>query len=82
MKTGDIVLHKPTGEQWLVAGVENGYVMWCGWPEGRAPMSDCELIESVDSDAELSLLRTLAAMSSPDMRRSFAQRRLAEIGAQ
>lgn len=34
--TGDTVKHKPTGEEWLVAGVKGDRLMWCGWPEGWA----------------------------------------------
>lgn len=80
IKTGDTVLHRPSGEHWLVAGVDGDRLMWCGWPEGSANLSDCELINSCDAASELSMLHELADMSSPDMRRRFAIRRLTEIG--
>lgn len=43
---GDSVLHRPTGERWIVAAADmaNDDLMWCGWPEGMARVSDCEVV--------------------------------------
>lgn len=43
MRTGDHVLHKPSGETWVVAFVDGDDLAWCGWPNGLARTSDCEL---------------------------------------
>lgn len=80
IRTGDTVIHKPTGEEWLVAGVDNGQLMWCGWPEGSADLADCELVESASDQASMELLQTLAAMTGPDMRKRYAIRELEKMG--
>jgi hypothetical protein len=36
--------HRPTGEEWRLAYCDGKFVSWCGWPEGTAQMSDCDLI--------------------------------------
>lgn len=52
-RTGDSVLHGPTGETWVVAWADpaTGYMSWLGWPEGEAKISDCTLDEAaIDAD--------------------------------
>lgn len=44
-RCGDTVRHRPTGETWLVAFAHRNEIAWCGWPDGRAHLSDCEVIE-------------------------------------
>lgn len=49
IRANDIVLHRPTGEKWLVCGVDydRGRLIPCGYPfPSIADISDCELIES------------------------------------
>ena len=44
----DIVLHRPSGETWVVCGVnhETGQLIACGYPfPSMANVEDCELIE-------------------------------------
>ena len=45
IKAGDSVLHKPSGETWLVASIspDENDLTASGWPETEAPVSDCEL---------------------------------------
>ena len=45
-RCGDHVLHRPTGEEWVVAyaDAERDELAWCGWPEGHAKLSDCTLV--------------------------------------
>lgn len=74
--TGDTVKHKPTGEEWLVAGVKGDRLMWCGWPEGWAALTDCELVEKATPAARDKLLHELAAMQGHDIRKSYAMQRL------
>ena len=42
--TGDVVRHRPSGEEWLVAYVDGDRLAWCGWPPGDAPLLDFELV--------------------------------------
>ena len=45
---GDTVLHRPTGETWVVCGVnyEQGRLIPCGYPfPSMAWLEDCELLE-------------------------------------
>lgn len=48
IKAGDGVLHKPSGEQWYVLGVNYSEDRLCiaGYPPSLAKISDCEYIES------------------------------------
>lgn len=48
IKPSDTVLHKPSGETWVVCGVDHdkGELIPCGYPfPTLAKLSDCELIE-------------------------------------
>ena len=48
IRPSDVVLHKPTGETWVVCGVdrEKGELIPCGYPfPTLAKIDDCELIE-------------------------------------
>lgn len=75
--TGDTVLHKPTGERWVVAFVQNGRLSWCGWPEGTADLADCELVEAATDERRVRLLNEMASMGSQDDSRCrFARWRL------
>jgi len=48
VKAGDTVLHRPTGETWVLLRVKDGYVYPAGWPQSRAREKDCELVEACD----------------------------------
>jgi hypothetical protein len=73
--TGDVVLHKPSGEQWLVAFVEGDMLCACGWPESLAPLADCTLVTRATPEARISLLHEMARSSGA--RASYANRALA-----
>lgn len=75
--TGDSVFHRPTGETWIVACVQDGRLSWVGWPEGTASVADCDLTERATPESRLKLLQDMAAMSQPDHRQRYAARRLA-----
>ena len=48
IKPNDIVIHKPSGEKWVVCGVDyrTGELIPCGYPfPTLAKISDCELVE-------------------------------------
>lgn len=72
--TGDGVLHRPSGETWVVAYVNNGHLAWCGWPHGMAPVADCELVSEATAEYRTKLLRDMVRCD--DSRGSYAQRRL------
>lgn len=78
--TGDTVRHEPTGEDWLVAFVEDGRLCACGWPCSFVPVTDCTLIEKATNEERAGLIRDMAAMSGADPRKAFAQRVLAADG--
>ena len=51
IRANDIVFHRPTGEEWVVCGVneELGTLIPCGYPfPSLADVSDCELKESCE----------------------------------
>lgn len=73
--TRDHVLHKPTGESWLVAFVAGERLFACGWPPGSVPVSDCQLEKKVDQACRDKLLRDMAAMNDAfDARCRYARR--------
>lgn len=48
IQPNDVVFHKPSGETWVVCGVNHseGTLIPCGYPfPSIAKISDCELIE-------------------------------------
>lgn len=48
-RCGDHVLHRPTGETWVVAyaDAERDELAWVGAPDGVAKLSDCDLVTRV-----------------------------------
>jgi hypothetical protein len=79
-QTGDHVLHKPSGETWLVAMVEGEHLTCCGWPESVARVSDCKVVKVATADERLKLLQNMARSSG--RRAAYAQRALAAPGPQ
>lgn len=78
MKTGDTVLHKPTGERWIVAVCNSKEVIPCGWPLTLADPNDCELVKSCSVDEELTLLDDMRKITdASDPRRLHAEYRAA-----
>ncbi len=82
--TGDTVLHRPTGEQWLVAGVEGDRLSWLGCPEGTASQVDCDLIRKASPEDRMMWLRDLAkpAREGGDHRVRMARKVLMAIGTE
>lgn len=74
LRTGDRVLHRPTGETWIVAFVEGGKIAWCGWPDGRADVADCDRIHVATEEEHRQLVRELARLRGDT--RGAAVRRL------
>lgn len=83
--TADAVLHRPSGEKWLVAVVksENDELIPCGWPLSFARLSDCELVRAATDEQRMKLLREMAEMrDDSDPRCRHAKWRLGIRGAQ
>lgn len=76
MDTGDVVLHRPTGERWLVAYVQSEYVACCGWPLSMAKIEDCTLLIIATAPERLKLLQEMANMPGSDPRKTYALNRL------
>jgi hypothetical protein len=74
--TGDVVLHKPTGERWVTAYVSGENLCCLGWPESFANVSDCTLIKEATPEERLLILKRMADMSSDDARKRYAIHRL------
>lgn len=74
--TGDRVFHGPTKETWLVAFVDGEHLYYCGWPEGRARLSDCTLVDKATTERRHRLLLDMQHTSGP--RGSYARRVLAD----
>lgn len=72
--TADTVLHRPSGEQWSVAFVDDDRIYWCGWPEGSANFSDCELLKKATPAERHAALVDMSKSSG--CRAAFAQRAL------
>ena len=70
MRCGDVVRHIPTGEEWLVAYADHdsGYMAAAGWPQERARISDCEIVERCSDDEHADHVKAWAARSTSDHR--------------
>lgn len=58
--TGDVVFHRPTGEEWLVGRVDRDSLYWLGWPPGRAQVKDCLLVDKATREGREKLLMEIA----------------------
>lgn len=78
-RAGDHVLHKPSGETWVLAcDEERGEVICCGWPESFAKAADCELVDAVSDEYRRELLLRVARSCSDQTRGSRALEQLAK----
>lgn len=80
-RAGDVVRHRPTGEEWQLAHCEDGRVAWCGWPEGQADAADCELVRAATDEQHRAMLEAWAAKGTfgRDGRTLVARRQLYEL---
>lgn len=72
MRAGDIVRHKPSDEEWVVAYQDGEYMAWCGWPEGEARVSDCEVTKEATEAEHREWLQRLAKSSGKRARMALA----------
>lgn len=76
MRTADHVLHKPSGETWVVAYVEGDDLVACGWPLTMVPVSDCELVKAATDEDNEKLLKKMSVMLRSDPRCYYAKAEL------
>ena len=76
MRTGDIVLHQPSSEEWVVAWADHqsGYMAPCGWPTCQARISDCTIVGAATDDASDKLIDELSRSGRTDAHRAAAIR--------
>jgi hypothetical protein len=89
LRAGDVVLHRPTGEKWVLAYavMERNEVAACGWPPSCAKADDCVLVEAAMDETHEKMLREWAekvpmeADYHGDHRSSECKRQLAALEA-
>jgi hypothetical protein len=64
IRCGDRVLHRPTGEEWVVAWADpaTGDLAWCGWPSGMARIGDCVVVNRAGEDEHRDWVHRVAAL--------------------
>lgn len=67
-RTGDVILHKPSGEKWTVAYGDEYQVICCGWPESFADAKDCAMLQPATDKEHWNLVRQIAAPYSASPR--------------
>lgn len=86
-RAGDVVKHRPSGEEWVVASVRppssissDPSLDFCaaGYPETCARSSDCDLVEAATDEEHESFLRRVAKRGG-GMRESWARQNLAAL---
>lgn len=62
IRTGDTVVHRPSGEKWTVAyaDYETGRLAACGYPDGEARIADCDLVKACSDHEYMDLIAELA----------------------
>ena len=69
MRIGDIILHKPSGEHWVVARVcEDGDIIAAGWPCTYGNAWDVELLEACNDMRHAAMKRDLRGLPPDDPR--------------
>jgi hypothetical protein len=72
-RCGDHVVHRPTGELWLTAYVEEDMLVPAGQPVRSAPLADCEVVFRC-SDEDHKRLVAVWQHAKDDVRRAQVKR--------
>jgi hypothetical protein len=76
---GDTVLHRPTGEKWLVAAVSSGYVYYCGYPfGGYGQIEDCVFVNKATKKERIDLIKEICSGKGGTERAIILARKVAE----
>ena len=70
-RTGDSVLHRPTGEKWFAWADENEAIC-CGWPETMVLAPDCEPIRAATDEQHWKLVEETRNPARSRQQRCFA----------
>lgn len=71
IEIADHVKHMPSGEEWIVARVNDLYVWPCGWPESMAMKIDCVLIKKSSQESRDKLIEELKKLPATDARHYY-----------
>lgn len=80
-RAGDVVRHRPTDEEWVVASVSpNGdQLSPAGWPGGYVPVSDCELVNQATDQQHVDMLLQVTSSHDDSLRRFWAVQALCRL---
>ena len=68
MRAGDIVFHRESGEEWLIAKTcESGFYL-AGWPCTRLHESQCDLVRAATDEEHRAVVEQCATLSKDDPR--------------
>jgi hypothetical protein len=79
MDTGDSVVHKPTGDVYLVACVHAPYLHTAGFPECRLLIADCVVKDTCSDSMRRDIIKRMAGSSGMGHRSVCARERLRSI---
>lgn len=73
LRTGDVVHHKPSGEDWVLAYADygTGKLSPCGWPECEGEIRDCTLVNAATDEESEGLVGRLVAIGERRGRRAY-----------
>lgn len=74
--SGDVVVHRPTGENWVIGASTGKYVYPQGWPPTRANAADCDLVERASIAWFRETIFEWSEKKSSDERCEINQRRI------
>lgn len=78
----DVVLHRPSGESWIVAAVvrEEGTLSPCGYPPTYVKLADCDLLQKAsESERDRMLTKWICRTHRNDVRHEMAKSRRVEV---
>jgi len=85
LRSGDVVLHRPSGEKWVLAYAEGEEVSACGWPFSIARAADCDLVKAATDEQHIAMLASWGDeehrndRGALDWRHVVCKRQLAEL---
>jgi hypothetical protein len=73
IKPGDVVMHKPSGEEWIVAALHysGDELAPVGWPACVVKVKDCVLVESCSVEESEKIVDEWSRMSCEDFRKTW-----------
>lgn len=78
-RCGDHVLHKPSGEMWVVAYADDFVLAPAGWPDTRAPTDSCEIVKRCKDKEHAEAVREWAQAGYDDSRRKMVLKMYASV---